>query len=56
MIQSISVEVDEIARRIFLKLGSSEELFDQFQANKSELDDYFLKESFGGAACQPPGQ
>jgi len=48
-IQSISVDVDEIARRIFLKLGSSEELFNQFQVNKSELDDYFLKESFGGA-------
>lgn len=48
-IQSISVEVDEIARRIFQKLGSSEELFNQFQASKNELDDYFLKESFGGA-------
>lgn len=47
-IQAISVDVDEIARRIFLKLGSSEELYDQFHVSKSEMDDYFLKESFGG--------
>ena len=49
MVQAISVEVDEISRRIILKLGSSEELFNQFHASKDELDKYFLKESFGGA-------
>jgi hypothetical protein len=48
-IQAISVDVDGIARRIFHKIGSSEQLFAQFHASKKELDDYFLKESFGGA-------
>ena len=47
-IQAVSVDVDGIARRIFHKIGSSEQLFNQFHANKKELDDYFLKESFGG--------
>lgn len=46
-IQGIAVDVDGIARRIFHKIGSSEEIFDQFRASKSELDDYFLKQSFG---------
>ncbi|TSA41594.1 MAG: hypothetical protein D4R57_00385 [Verrucomicrobiales bacterium] len=46
-IQAVAVDVDEIARRIFHKIGSSEALFDQFHASKSALDDYFLKESFG---------
>jgi hypothetical protein len=49
-IQAVSVDVDNIARKIFHKIGSSEELFDQFHASKKELDDYFLKESFGGEA------
>ena len=48
-VQSISVDIDEIARRIFYKIGSSEPLFTQFHASKKDLDDYFLKESFGGA-------
>ncbi len=54
MIQAISVDVDEIARRIFRKIGSSKELFDQFQATKGELDEYFLRESFGGAPAEFP--
>lgn len=48
-IQSISVDADEIARRIMRKIFSKPELMEQFHANKSDLDEYFLNESFGGA-------
>ena len=47
-IQAISVDADEIARRILKKISSSENLTEQFHASKSNLDEYFLKESFGG--------
>ena len=47
-IQAIATEADDVARRIFLKIGSSDTLFDQFHGSKANLDEYFLKESFGG--------
>ena len=46
-IQTIATDVDDISRQILRKIAVSKELFDKFHTGKSDLDDYFLKESFG---------
>jgi hypothetical protein len=49
-VQSISVDADEIARRIMRKISSKPEITEQFHMSKSDLEEFFLKESFGGTA------
>jgi hypothetical protein len=45
--QQISVDADQIARRIVAKISSSDVLMEKFHGSKADLEDYFLRESFG---------
>lgn len=43
---TLSVEIDEILRRIFRKLIDNQEIADLFQGNQNKLDEYYVKMIF----------
>ncbi len=51
-LSDISKDIDEICRRTLTRICGDQALIDQFNASKKDLDDYFLKTSFGADGTQ----
>jgi hypothetical protein len=52
-ITEVSRDIDDICRRLLMKIISDVSLIHQFNADKKSLDDYFLRSSFGDTSVMP---